>query len=369
MKIAIIKPGGLCAGGIEKYLQQIAVEFRKKDCHVDYFYTESVPCGSSGWIHPGTDPDRKTFMESNDIKLHQVSCTHIDDLESGGKWHNTNFFEVFDSSKYDVVIGATKGDPCWPFSAIKGPKIIETVHGTAFSSKASDYADAYILISDYQKEGWLRSGGDIRRTHVIYPMVKIDKTKSNRDRSFWGLPTNRFIYGMHQSARSGLFSSVPLDAYFSIQSDENFFVLLGGTDEYDNYAKFRGISNFMRIPAISDSSEINSFLSCLDVYAHGRMDGEVCSSAIIEAMSNGLPIITHPSTVNNGHLIQVDDCGFVASSTSDYAYLMTRLQCNQDIYKESAMKTIQKYESLFDFETCKNSLMNLAYELTKETRI
>jgi hypothetical protein len=31
MKIAIVKQGGLCAGGIEKYLQQIAVELRKEN--------------------------------------------------------------------------------------------------------------------------------------------------------------------------------------------------------------------------------------------------------------------------------------------------------------------------------------------------
>ena len=365
MKIAFIKQGGLCAGGIEKYLQQIAIELVKCGNIVDYFYTDEVPYVPTGF-QPGTDPEREKFLKQNGVNLFEVKCTSINALEAGGKWNNSNLFELFDQNLYDLVIGGHKGEPCWPFSEINGPKIIETVHGTDFTSGASTYADAYVLISEYQKERWIRAGGNLQKTRIIYPMVKIEKPLITKDRPAWNIPTDKFVFGFHQAARSGLFSSIPLDAYAKIQNDNNFFVLLGGTEEYSEYARSRGITNFMRIPPASSAESVNSFLSCLDVYAHGRMDGEVCSSAIIEAMAHGLPIVTHPSSFNNGHLTQIEGCGFAASSSHEYANLMMQLQNNQNLYELSSKMTLQKYESLYSFEHCKKSLLDLAYDITRE---
>lgn len=363
MRIAIIKQGGLCAGGIEKYLQQIAIELVDAGCKVDYFYTDSVPCGPSGWIQPGTDPAREALLKSKGINLFEVNCSSIDALESGGRWNNTNFYSLFDSSRYDVVIGGHKGEPCWPFSEIKGPRIVETVHGTEFTSGASNYANSYVLINDLQKERWYASGGDPTRTRVIFPMVSVDKTRSTGNRSEWNIPNQKFVFGMHQSARSGLFSSVPLDAYAAIQDDSNFFVILGGTEEYDNHARRIGLTNFLRIPAVSDSASINSFLSCLDVYSHGRLDGEVCSSAIIEAMSHGLPIVTHPSSFNNGHIFQIDGCGFLARSAKEYADIMRALQNDVKLRNLSSEKTKEKYEEKFSFSKCRQDLMSVILNL------
>lgn len=359
MKIAIIKQGGLCAGGIEKYLQQIAIELKGAGCDVDYFYTDTVPCGPSGWIQPGTDSARKELLQSHDIGLFEVFCSDIDALESGGKWNNSNLFELFNPNSYNAIIGGHKGEPCWPFSEIKGPKIIETVHGTDFTSGASQYADAYVLISECQVDKWISSGGDHKRTHVIAPIVSVDMSDANSNRSKWNIPENKIVFGMHQSARSGLFSRIPLDAYKCIQNDNNFFVILGGTEEYDNYASAIGLKNFMRIQPVSSSKEINSFLSCLDVYSHGRLDGEVCSSAIIEAMAHGLPVVSHPSSFNNGHAFQIDGCGFMANSTHDYSNFMKILVSDQLLREKSSKLTKEKYRSKFDFHKCKEEILNV----------
>jgi glycosyltransferase involved in cell wall biosynthesis len=357
MKIAIVKQGGLCAGGIEKYLQQIAVELRKENCVVDYYYTESVPCSPDGTMHPGTDVGRKAFMESNDINLFEISCSHIDPLESGGMWHNSNFFEVFESNVYDAVVGGHKGEPCWPFSVIKGPRIIETVHGTDFTSGASTYSHKYVLISEYQTERWKRAGGDMLRTQVIAPMVAVDMSQAKNDRKKWGIPDNAFVFGLHQSSRQGLFSPVPLDAYAAVQGENNFFVILGGTAEYEQHAARLGLRNFLRIPPLSNSESINSVLSCFNVYSHGRSDGEVCSSAIIEAMAHDLPVITHPSSFNNGHLHQIDGCGFLAHSIQEYASFMKALEIDANLRKKIAEATSDKYNSHFSFERCRDKIL------------
>ena len=357
MKIAIIKTGGLCSGGIEKYLQQIAVELVKLGDEVEYFYTDAIPYGARRIMHPGSDPQREKFMLENRVKLTEVKCTDMDEVEQGGKWNNSNLFELFNPANFDVVVGGHKGEPTWPFCLIKGTKIVETVHGTDFTSGASNYADAYILISEYQRQRWYNAGGDPNRTQVIAPMVSVDMSKKNLGRDFWNIPNDKFVFGMHQSARQGLFSSVPLDAYSLIQDDSNFFVMLGGTDEYDRHASNIGLKNFMRLPVFSNSSDINSILSCFDVYAHGRFDGEVCSSAIIEAMAHYLPIISHPSSYNNGHLQQLDGCGFVANSISEYAHFMINLQLDEKLRNFSKMKVQEKYEEHFRFDKCLDSLI------------
>jgi glycosyltransferase involved in cell wall biosynthesis len=359
MKIAIIKQGGLCTGGIEKYLQQIAIELKAIGCNVDYFYTDAVPCGPSGWIHPGTDLNTKELLERHGIGLFEVKCTDIDALEIGGKWNNSNLFELFNPSAYDVVIGGHKGEPCWPFSEIKGPRIIETVHGTDFTSGTSQYADAYVLISDYQLPRWYARGGIEDKTHVIAPMVSTTVSREKDLRKKWKIPEDKFIFGMHQSARGGLFSGIPLQAFSLIKNDKNFFVMLNGTDEYTKQAKSLQIDNFIRIPQVPSAVEINEVLSCLAVYAHGRFDGEVCSSALIEAMANSLPIVTHPSAYNNGHLSQIENCGFVASSVKEYAMFLYKLQNNSETLLNSKRLTKERYDTKYAFEVCRASLLNL----------
>lgn len=359
MKAAIIKQGGLCSGGIEKYLQQIAIELKSVGWKVDYFYTDTVPCGPHRWMQPGTDPERKRALEKEDIGLFEVNCTDIDALEAGGKWNNSNLFDLFNPSLYDVVIGGHKGEPCWPFSVISGPRIIETVHGTDFISGASTYADAYILISEYQKSRWYSSGGDPNRTHVIAPMVSVDMSQANCDKLSWSIPTDKFVFGMHQSKRSGLFSRIPLEAYSLIENENNFFVILGGEDEYSNQAKQLGIKNFLQLPVVSSSKQINSFLSCLDVYAHGRLDGEVCSSSIIEAMAHSLPIVSHPSTFNNGHASQLDGCGFITRSSQEYASILSDLQKNNDLRNNVMNLTKEKYKKFFSYQSTREELLKV----------
>ena len=348
MNFAIIKQGGLCAGGIEKYLQQISKFLIENGHSVTYFYTDAVTCGSGNWMHPGTDPVRKTYMENIGAKLVEVSCSHIVDLEKGGEWLNTDFWDLFDEKDFDVVIGGHKGEPCWPFSKMKNVGIVETVHGTDFTSGVSQYADAYILISEIQNQKWFKLGGIPEKTHNIYPAVGIPKFDKPSKEKF-NIPKDKFVYGMHQSNRPGLWSPIPLNAYKAIENDDTCFVLLGGEETYVQQARQLGLKNFVRVPFASTSEGVHEVLSCFDVYTHGRSDGEVCSSAIIEAMYHGLPIITHCSNANNGHLYQINGCGFLGENIEHYAMLMYDLFNNKQLYDLSSQQTKQAYSEKFDF--------------------
>jgi hypothetical protein len=363
MKFAIIIPMGLWVGGVEKFTQQIAVELALEGHCVDYFFTEYVQYVSSSEKLPGLDMIRKNFVEAAGVKTIKVECESFDACENGGMWNGTNLFDVFDPSKYDVVIGSHKGEPMWPFSKISGTKIVEFVHGTDFTSGASTYANAYILINEYQLQKWLQRGGIQEKTHIIAPMVKIDCPPTRNDRAKWGIPHDSFVYGLHQASRQGIFSPVQLDAYSKIQHNKNFFVVLGGGTEYQQQAHDLGLINFLQIPSVSSSQEINSFLSCLNVYAHGRFDGEVCSSAIIEAMANNLPIVSHHSNFNNGHINQLKNCGLVATSVIQYAQYMLTYENDKNIRDAAIIATRQKYENEYKFQICQRKLLKLLKEV------
>jgi glycosyltransferase involved in cell wall biosynthesis len=367
MNFAIIKQGGLCAGGIEKYLQHITKILIGSGHSVTYFYTDAVTCGPSNWMHPGTDPTRKKYVEDLGAKLVEVSCSHIVALEQGGEWLNTDFWDLFKEEDYDVVIGGHKGEPCWPFSQIKNTGIVETVHGTAFTSGVSKYADAYILISEIQNQKWFNLGGIADKTHNIYPAVGIPEFKKCQ-RSKYGIPKDKFIYGMHQSNRQGLWSPIPLNAYKAIETDDTCFVLLGGEEAYVQQANRIGLKNFIRVPFASTSEGVHEVLSCLDVYTHGRSDGEVCSSAIIEAMYHGLPIVTHKSGINNGHLYQINGCGFLGDNIEQYASNMYSLFSNKQLYDESSQKTKQAYSEKFNFVEIEKRILHVLENVGKSNK-
>ena len=84
-----------------------------------------------------------------------------------------------------------------------------------------------------------------------------------------------------------------------------------------------GIKNIQFLPTTASLGNIHKFLNTLDVYAHGRKDGEQCSTAIIEAMSHGLPIVSHMAP-SMGQKEQIGDGGLVVKNVSEYANTMNK---------------------------------------------
>lgn len=343
-KLAFIKIGGLASGGIEKYLQLLAVQFRLLGHEVDYYYTDSITF-KNGWVHPGTVPERKKYLEDNGVKTIEVRVGSIDDLEIGGMWYDTNFFDVFDDNKYDFVIGGSKGFSCFPFNQIKTP-VIETVHGTSWHTTNNYYKN--ILITDYQVEGWKNAGGDMTKTEVIYPLVEIPECSVSKRREL-GIGMTDIVFGLHQSNRRDIFSPIPLNVYKQIENDNTRFILIGGSNEYKEQANQLGLRTFISYPFQETLEGLHDILMSLDVYLHGRRDGEVCSASIIEAMYHSLPIVSHASNINNGHKIQLEDCGFFCYNEQEYLDAARQLLDNDFRYKIN-MKTGKKYKQLFDFD-------------------
>ena len=179
-----------------------------------------------------------------------------------------------------------------------------------------------VLISKDQRDRWVQAGGPRDRSVIIPNPVEIpDYT----DSYIQELKLRRkFVFGMHQRDDDGIFSSIPLDAYKTIESDKTHFIMLGGSARYKKQAEDLGIQNITFLPTVSDLESIHKFLNTLKVYAHGRADGEQCSCAIIEALAHNLPVISHTAP-SMGHLEQIGNAGKVVSNPIQYSEMMTKL--------------------------------------------
>ena len=128
------------------------------------------------------------------------------------------------------------------------------------------------------------------------------------------------------------------------------FVMLGGEERYRQQARDLGIKNVFFIDFVASVEKIHEFLSTLNVFTHGRSDGEVCSAAIIEALYHGLPVISHPGW-NNGHMGQIKDCGVWCQNIPDYTTAMLIFKRRPETYKIVVDKTNFVYERDYKFDT------------------
>ena len=122
-----------------------------------------------------------------------------------------------------------------------------------------------------------------------------------------------------------------------------------------------GIKNIEFLPTTADLLEVHKFLNTLSVYAHGRADGEQCSCAIIEAMSHGIPMISHTAP-SMGQAEQIADAGAVVSNSDEYADVMGRLMSDSKYYETCCINSINRYNSVYSL----NSVMTNYIELFEE---
>jgi glycosyltransferase involved in cell wall biosynthesis len=348
MKIAFIKSVGLTSGGTERYLQTIATFMAQRGHTIDYFYTNDAPSEGTSWRHPPNDDSRKAYIESFGVNTIPV---HVD-LLGHSMWHGTDFFLKFDEKKYDLIISARGGYPEYPFTHINNVPIIDTVHGIHVHNQKNIIKS--ILLCEWQSKKWIQNGGDASRLEIIPSIVYVPPSFNDNFRKELDIPIEAFVYGFHQRNDEGLFSTIPLDAFYHVQ--DQHFVLLGGCDKYKEYAKEKNIKNVHFLNHTSDTNIIHKFLNTLDCYTHSKPFGEVCSACIIEAMSHGLPLISHPSNIDQGHVEMLEQCGKIANNINEYITEMKLLKDNITYRSKMSFLVKQKYNNKYEFNLIKNKI-------------
>lgn len=361
-KIACIKFAGLASGGTEKVLQNIAMILSKNNYQVDYYYTNAAPFLNHWFVHPDNDEGRKKLVEScgvNTIPVY-VESKQADIVPY--KWNNTDFWDLFDESKYDAIQTARGGYPEYPFNLLNKTKIVDGIHSDSGEDK--DNIVKSILLSKWQAERWGRNGGNLNKSVIIPTLVTVPSKKIKSTlRKKLGIPEDDFVYGFHQRNDPNIFSPASLYAYSLVSGKNNHFILLGGSDRHRELARQMDLSNIHFLDFSSDSDLIHDFLGSIDVYTHARLDGEVCSGCIIEAMYHGKPVLSHPGTVSMGHLEQIEGCGYMAYSVEEYANKMYEIENSKDLYLDMSSRTYQNYKEKYSYSSIEKQILDLYQEV------
>ncbi len=356
IKIAFIKYGGLASGGTEKFLQNIAIKLPKDQFEVDYYYCDASPYVGSDYKHSDTDERNIGPMLAAGVNLVRFETEHKDITKRNHPWGKTNFWDLFENKKYDIIQTGRAGHPEYPFTEIKDTPIVDSIH--FLGGIDNQYNISRVMhITKWSAERWIKFGGDKNRVVLVSHPMLVDGSVGTSFREDLGLQ-NKTIFGLHQRNSDQIFSDIPLRAFSKIENETNHFILMGGGEKYRAQAEELGIKNITFLDFSGDREKIYSFLKTLDIYAHGRKDGEVNSTAMAEAMYFGLPIISHTSDTHNGHIECIGNAGKVVSTVNDYITEMNKYK-NKDYKAEMSQNAKKRYADMYEESEQMENIVNI----------
>ena len=361
IKIAFIKFGGMANGGTEKYLQTIAAYLPKDQFEVDFYYCDAAPYIGSDFKHLDTDESRVEYTRSHGVNLIKFDVAFKDVTTSTHDWVDTNFWDVFDEEKYDVIQTGRSGHPEYPFIKINKTPIVDSIHLAGMAENKENVFKT-VLVSEEQMQRWIGAGGNPERGIVIPVPVEIPEYSDDSYTEEFDLE-GKFVFGMHQRDDNNIFSPIPLEAYDEIETDDTAFIILGGSSNYRKQARDLRLKNAYFLDTTSDIKLIHKFLNTLNVYAHGRSDGEQCSSSIIEGLSRSLPIISH-SAPSMGQVAQIGDAGQVVNDYEEYADVMRALIEDTKYYNQCVENASVRYNGIYNVESIIQKFVEIYREVT-----
>lgn len=348
-KIAFVKFGGLSSGGTEKWLQMMAANMNPDLFEVTYFYCDSAPYIGSDYKHPTTDVNRFNFLSNSKVSLVRFHVGAKDITTEDHNWVDSNFWDKFDEASFDIVITGKAGPAEYPFTRMTIPVIEYVTLGVGVDQTPS--IKWSIHCSEWQRRRWIRMGGqDSYSSSLPVPYFNVSCEEDYRVEL--GIPENSFVIGMHQRAEDTIYSSIPLSAFDQLSEPDTYFLLMGGSKLYGEQAKRLGATKFINLPHTADENTISKFLNTLDVFAHGRSDGETFGTVFAEAMAHGLPIITHYSKHGaNAQAETIGPAGKCVSSTKEYVEFLSELRHNSLFYKILNSKALEYSEANFSLSS------------------
>lgn len=363
LKVAFIKFIGAAAGGSERFMQIIAANLPKDRFEVDYFYCDAVPYIGAVYQLPDTDLGRLAYLKSHGVKTIKFHLQAKDITTPLHTWVGTDFWEHFNEKDYDLIQIARAGHKEYPFNKIRHTPIIDSIHLTAGVDNQYNISKVMHL-NQWSVDKWAAAGGDRQRAVIVINPVDIPYKNYPDLRQELNL-ADKFVYGFHQRPHDSLFSNIPLKAYKQVEDEHTAFVLLGGGESYRQQAKELNLKNIYFLSGTGDSDRIYCFLASLNVYAHGRKDGEVNSRSMGEAMYFGLPIVSHLSPINNGHVESIGNAGVVVASVEEYVKELNRLRQDKDYYRLKSVASKKRFAERFALNTFIKEIVLLYEEVYK----
>ena len=358
IKIAFIKYGGCSLGGTETFLRTIANNIDKKIFEVHYFYCDATPYIGSDYKHMDTHPSAEESLKKNGVKLHKFNVKYKNVEVPTHDWVETNFWDIFNETDFDLIQTARAGHPEYPFYLIKNTPIIDSIHLDAGIDNQKNISRV-LHLANINIKNWVKNGGDKKRARLIsLPIMQKTDRVTNLINKL-GIKSKNNILGLHQRKDDNIYSEIPLNAYSKIEDEDTAFILLGGSAKYIEQASALKLNSFFHLEfdTIDNLEEI--FLNTLTIYTHGRKDGEINSTAIANAMRNGLPIVSHFSEYNNGHIEQIGEAGKVCKRTEEYTEEIKKLIQNKEYYQYRSKSSFNNFNKNYEISNQINKIENI----------
>lgn len=340
LDIAIVKYAGMSTGGTERWLQVLAASLASLDVAVTYYWSHPAPSIGGASAHLPASPARMAFLRDSGVRTVEFHVDAIDERNPRLPWSGTDFWQRFDPAEHDLVQTAKKGPPEYPYDEMPLP-VIETV---AYQGGV-DLSPTIVRsshCSEWSRGWWWRRGGPLERTFVV--PIPVQPPESSLDlRDDLGISRDALVVGFHQRSDDRIYSSVQLEALALLRRHEVHLVVLGGSGQYRAQAATLGLRHAHFLPATADATEISRFLNTLDVFIHGRRDGETYGLVLAEAMRHGVPCLSHDVVDGaNAQRETIGPGGMVASGPQEYAEMLALL-LNDDDHRRTVRQRALAY--------------------------
>lgn len=352
MRIACIKREGMGAGGSERILQFIAMALAKAGHEVDYFYS-----------NVNVDPSRKEVMELSLVRLRPFCIASVID-DAHQTWSDTDFWDYFNESDYDVIHNSIYCSTEYPFHLLSKP-VIEYINFGVDVNPANNVIHT-LLPSQWLRKKWINKGGWISTSSVL-PVPVGGASADFGLREELSIPKDAVVAGFHGRVCDYTYSDVPLAALARVKQANAYFVIMGLSQKYREQAKALSLDNIRFIEHSADSVRISSFLRTLDIFAHGRYDGETYGSVFAEALMHGLPCLSHHSEYDNAHQETMGKHGYFVRGIDEYAAKLTELFASQQLRDKLSSGAAEFAKREYSQEVTSRQLIRLYESL--ESRI
>lgn len=323
-------------GGTWRSHERILLNLNKDKFNAYVFYNPNQNNNRLDFLKTKLSEDRIIPFEASKEKTGPTE---------GYSYVTNNFHELCEKFNFDIIHFARSGYYEWPFTKRICPIQIETnIFGGKDNSEFLDYS---VTICNTINN--LRGDSD----EIIYNPIPNPLYNTDNLLKDLNIPNDFFVFG--RIGRKDNFHPISLDAIYELKKERNDFryIIIGACEQTVNKIKTMSLDDVCIILETTNDDEfIHKFYNSLDLFLHYRSDGECHSTAISQAMSYGIPIISHYAGFN-GQSETISEGGFVVNTYKEYLEKIKILINNEELYKTFSKNSFLRSKDFNEMEILK----------------